>query len=199
MFGTEENLTILENNQHWFVDGTFKVSPELFFQLFTVHVLIDKSCVPLIYVLLKNKSEATYIRVFQKLLELKPTLNPRSILSDYEKAIQNAVAQVFNNIEIFGCLFHLGQSLWRNVQELNLTERYVHDDNVRVHIKMLLAPVGDVVRLFEEIVEDYPDEINPIIDYWEDTYIERIRRNRCRRIYRINIWRTITPCRLYVV
>lgn len=199
MFGTEENLTILENNQHWFVDGTFKVSPELFFQLFTVHVLIDKSCVPLIYVLLKNKSEAIYIRIFQKLLELKPTLNPTSILSDYEKAIQNAVAQVFNNTEIFGCLFHLGQSLWRNVQELNLTERYVHDDNVRVHIKMLLAPVGDVVRLFEEIVEDYPDEINPIIDYWEDTYIERIRRNRCRRIYRINIWRTITPCRLYVV
>jgi hypothetical protein len=33
MFGTRGNLQVLEDNPHWFIDGTFKVAPTLFTQL----------------------------------------------------------------------------------------------------------------------------------------------------------------------
>ncbi|CAK1591269.1 unnamed protein product [Parnassius mnemosyne] len=182
MFGTEENLEVLEEHRHWHVDGTFKVAPQLFLQVFTIHALVDNRSIPLIYVLLQDKREETYVRVFQKLMELKPTLNPISCLSDFEKAIQNAVCQVFHGVQVMGCLFHLGQCLWRKIQELHLVEEYRNDENVRMHLKMLLAlsfvQEGDVITAFEELTESCPREIDAVIDYWEDTYIGRQRRNR---------------------
>ncbi|CAG4997174.1 unnamed protein product [Parnassius apollo] len=98
MFGTKENFEVLEEHRHWHVDGTFKVAPQLFLQVFTIHELVDNCSIPLIYVLLQDKREETYVRVFQKLMELKPTLNPINCLSDFEKANQNALCQVFRGV-----------------------------------------------------------------------------------------------------
>ena len=84
------NLNILEEHKDWFIDGTFKVAPAEFLQVFTIHALVDRSAYPLVYVLLPDKTEQGYERVLRKMKELKPTLNPSSILSDYEKAIHNA-------------------------------------------------------------------------------------------------------------
>jgi hypothetical protein len=33
IFGTERTLNLLKDSQHWFMDGTFKVVPELFFSI----------------------------------------------------------------------------------------------------------------------------------------------------------------------
>lgn len=193
MFGTEENLNVLEEHRNWHVDGTFKVAPELFLQLFTIHALVDNRSIPLIYVLLQDKREETYVRVFEKLIDLKPTLNPLSCLSDFEKAIQNAVSQVFHGVQVTGCLFHLGQCLWRKIQELHLVEEYRNDENVRMHLKMILALAfvqeGDVITAFEELTDSSPREIDAVIDYWEDTYIGRQRRNRrADPKFPIHIW-----------
>ena len=38
-----------------------------------------------------------------------------------------------------GCLFHLGQYLWRKAQELHPADSYLDNENIRVHVKMLLA------------------------------------------------------------
>jgi hypothetical protein len=182
MFGTQANLDILEQHRHWFIDGTFKVSPQLFLQVFTIHALVDKSAVPLIYALLQDKREVTYIRVFEKITELKPTLNPESIMADFEKACHNAVTHVFPAAQLVGCLFHLGQCLWRKVQEVHLTAAYRDDDRLRLYVKMLLAlsfvPSADVPAAFDTLVENSPNEMNDLIDYWEDSYIGRQRRHR---------------------
>src|SRR6218665_1824067 len=34
MFGTMENINHLQRNEHWFVDGTFRVAPAIFYQVF---------------------------------------------------------------------------------------------------------------------------------------------------------------------
>lgn len=36
LFSTHRNLQVLENSPHWFCDGTFKVVPSIFHQLFTI-------------------------------------------------------------------------------------------------------------------------------------------------------------------
>ena len=41
LFGTPDNTTALHDAEHLILDGTFKSSPSLFTQLFTVHGLFD--------------------------------------------------------------------------------------------------------------------------------------------------------------
>ena len=51
VFGNEK---ILENlpSAHLFGDGTFDVAPHLFTQLYTIHALIEDTCVPVVFALL---------------------------------------------------------------------------------------------------------------------------------------------------
>ena len=144
--------------------------------------MIDNKAVPLVYCLIQDKTEATYIRVFEKIKELQPTLNPASIMCDFEKATQNAIQHVFPNARLVDCLFHLGQCIWRKVQDLGLSQLYHDNEEFRMTVKMMLAlsfvPVNDVVTAFEDLVEASPAEIMPLADYWEDNYIGRLRKNR---------------------
>ena len=109
VFLTDRNIDTREQNAHLFMDGTFKVAPELFVQLFTIHALGDSRALPMGYVLLQSKCQADYERVFRKLLEIRNTLSPSSILLDFEKATLQASAAVFPQTTLTGCLFHLGQ------------------------------------------------------------------------------------------
>ena len=88
MFGTMKNLQSLEEHSNWFIDGTFKVSPDLFVQVFTIHALIDNSAVPLVYALLPSKEQADYVRVFGKLFELRNTLAPQVFCATLRRQVK---------------------------------------------------------------------------------------------------------------
>lgn len=62
IFATQQNLKCLAESTSWFADGTFKVTPDQFYQLYTVHADINSIVVPMAYGLLPSKSEATYTR-----------------------------------------------------------------------------------------------------------------------------------------
>ena len=73
-FAADANLLELYRSDTWLGDGTFKVAPSLFFQLYSVHGIIGSKTFPLVYALLLNKQRRTYSRLFenlrQKILEL---------------------------------------------------------------------------------------------------------------------------------
>src|ERR1700761_3338239 len=148
-------------------------------QVFTIHALLDLRALPMVYVLLADKTEASYFRVLDNLKNLQPALNPVSIMSDFEKANQNAFERAFPSIAIAGCLFHLGQSLWRKVQQLNYAEEYRNGGDFCIHVKMLLAlsfvPPVDVYTLFNELVVDCPQAMDDLLYYWEENYLGRMR------------------------
>jgi len=50
---------------------------------------------PVVYVLLPDKKENTYRRMFGALKSLKPNLIPKTIMTDYEKATINAIKTEF--------------------------------------------------------------------------------------------------------
>ena len=182
MFGTVKNLSLLSTHTRWAVDGTFKVAPDIFQLLFTIHAIVDNSAIPMIYVLLTSKLEADYERIFTKLLELKASLAPTSILCDFEKAVQNAAHSTFPSAEIEGCFFHLGQCLWRKIQDLRLVQLFGEDSAARLMMKSLSAlaflPCRDVADAFDELSENCMPVLSELYDYWEDTFIGRRRRNR---------------------
>ena len=123
----------------------------------------------MVYALLCDKTEKTYWRVFDKIKEKMPSVKPLSIMSDFEKACQNAIQASFLDAELVRCLFHLGQCLWRKVQDLKLTERYHDDESFRMNIKMLLAlsfvHVDDVINVFNQFTDECPNELQPLVDY----------------------------------
>ena len=75
---------------------------------------------------MSSKSEELYQRLFQELNECSEEsqleLNPDVALTDFEKAPINAVQSEFPSTQSKGCRFHLGQSVYRQIQDPGLTK-----------------------------------------------------------------------------
>lgn len=182
IFSTQKNLQLLAQSKRWYSDGTFKTVPEVFFQLYTIHAEVYGTVVPLVYVLMPKKTEQMYTKMLEQLLILQPTLAPDSVLTDYEIAAINAFTAIFRNVTVSGCLYHLSQSIYKRVQSSGLQTRYANDAEFALQIRMIAAlsfvPKDKVVDAFERLVNLLPEDAEPVIDYFEDNYIGRSRRNR---------------------
>ena len=134
LFGTESSLKLLSEANTYYVDGTFHVTPSIFYQLFTIHIVKHNQSFPLVYALLPNKQCQTYSRAFLLLkdaaLSLGITLDPDMLMSDFELALIQATALNFPNASHKGCYYHFKQAIWRKVQSLGLVEEYKSSDEV---------------------------------------------------------------------
>ncbi|XP_059154938.1 uncharacterized protein LOC131940304 [Physella acuta] len=123
LFGTKDNLRLLEVNQHWFMDGTFKTAP----------ALVNGRTVPCVYALLQNKTQETYTAL------LNTSLQPISIMIDFEMAVIKSVERVFPKCEVKGCFFHLSQNIYRKIQDSGLQQLYQVDSEFALKLRMLPA------------------------------------------------------------
>ena len=104
IFATNENLDLLSNFPNWYVDRTFDV-PEMFTQMFTVHVIRKGKNLPCLYALLPSKKEEAYNSV-ASFLKIHVKNEPRTLTLDFEMAITNAFLEEFEDCESYGCFFH---------------------------------------------------------------------------------------------
>ena len=81
-----------------------QLTPEFFLQLYTIIGYKDGFYVPLAFVALENKEQLTYERMWIMLKDFCSdygyTLNPSSIIVDFEAAPRNAIKNVFNNVSV---------------------------------------------------------------------------------------------------
>lgn len=186
MLGCAELLDGLARSQMWLADGTFKVVPTLFFQLYSIHFQFVNGINPVgLYCLLPNKTRHTYDRVMNQISRLIPMSAPTVILTDFEAAAMGAFRNAFPNARITGCYFHLAQSVLRKVNEVGLKTDYENRDDIRIAIRSLAAlshvPVDDVPEAFDLLAESMPvaDHIDEVVTYFEHSYV-RGRRLRGR-------------------
>ncbi|KAG0428716.1 hypothetical protein HPB47_024307 [Ixodes persulcatus] len=144
IFDCNTDLCRLNTCETWLCDGTFKVAPEMFYQLWVVHGLYKGRVLPLVYCLLPNKREATYKRATRMLLEAidDATSSPRqvhTVVMDFEKAEENSFRECIPDDEVHGCLFHFAQSIWRRIQELGMHTRFVVDSSYHLILKKFIA------------------------------------------------------------
>ena len=57
-----------------------------------------------------------------KCFSMKYELSPQIVITDFQKAIQNAVILARPNTELQGCRFHLTQAWYRKIQEIGLSK-----------------------------------------------------------------------------
>ena len=185
MFSTEENKKILSYSTIWMADGTFKVVPSLFGQLYTVHALVggtypfrDGHLLPSIYILLPGKSSSYYRKMWHIIQQLCPGYNPRYLLVDFEKAAINTFAEVWPRTYIKGCFFHLSQSVYRKVQDLGLKTIYSNNTEFSINVRMLPAlayrPSQFVLTAFETLKSQLPPEALAVYNYFRDIYVGKI-------------------------
>ena len=196
VLGTQTMVGILRNASNWMIDATFKVVPALFYQLLVIHGIYRDHVFPCLYILMPNKSEETYDRVFGIVKNIIGRDSPTQVIADLELAMHNAVVRVWPEVEIRGCYFHLTQALWRKVQEVGLATSYSNDENVCRQIKLMAAlaflPPEDVPEAFDQLKDETIDEGFEVglYSYFELNYVGRkpARGPRRRPRFGIEMW-----------
>ena len=114
LFTTEDLLNQLALASKWSVDGTHRVAPQHFSQLFITMMKVNEKWVPAVHGLLPDHEKNSYRLQFEM---IKYAMNKRalqnnikSIMSDFELGIQTAAQEAFPGVEIRGCRFHYGQA-----------------------------------------------------------------------------------------
>ncbi|KRY07154.1 hypothetical protein T12_113 [Trichinella patagoniensis] len=65
IFATEDGVKVLAQSNCWCGDGTFKIVPSWYQQLFTLHVFLRGKLLPVVYCLTVRKDLPTYSRIFK--------------------------------------------------------------------------------------------------------------------------------------
>ncbi|XP_061708746.1 uncharacterized protein LOC133518956 [Cydia pomonella] len=129
LFGTKYSRKVLKNKSDdtiFFGDGTFKITPQPFEQLFTIHMDVNSTeeqtnIIPMLYALLPDKTTNTYLRLFNYLRN-ELGMCVKKYKTDYERAAINAFKEVYPECDVSGCFFHYNKAIWRKSEELKLED-----------------------------------------------------------------------------
>ena len=146
------------------MDGTFKVCPRFFYQLYIIHSHCYNTVLPELFCLLPDTQTTTYHPIFTLIqsmcIDHQIALSPFTIIVDFEVAVHNVVRSVFPNLTLHGCLFHYGQALYKKLQELGLSSNR-HSDHDAImkwfclFICVAFVPSAQVTTAFALIKEHY--------------------------------------------
>ena len=177
IFATRRSLDTLAEHPNWIADGTFYVAPKQFYQSFSIHAVIDGKCLPLLFALLADKTQDTYVFMLSVLKGLLCDIECGIIMLDFERASMNAFTQVFDQFSLMNCFFHLCQSVQRRIQK-SFKVKYRTDKSFalasRLVVFLAFVPLEHIESAFEalsmHIAGTYP-ELMAIVNYFEQTYL----------------------------
>ena len=142
VLGVKDSLIYLQNTSkavdgesssqpvHIFSDGTFKVAPKPFKQLYTFHAYVGKLVFPIVYALLPDKKTRTYMDLLKIVKEQimqawELDWHPSVFHIDFELGMKKAIQEVLPDSQIRGCYFHYSQAIIKRVNDLRLMPNYM--------------------------------------------------------------------------
>lgn len=180
LFSSVSLLERLRESERVASDGTFRVVPRLFRQLWTLCAEVDGRMVPVIWVLMGGQGRREYDLVLQAIRDLVPGWTPRVWLSDFERAAMNSVEATWPGCRAVGCTFHLSQRIVKWVAEEGLNAPYrVQGSTLPLWTRSLaaltLVPRREVDRAFEALTQhpDFDRRAVPIYEKFQRLYLGR--------------------------
>lgn len=181
IFATERNLNLLRTHRNWYCDGTFKVCPGLFHQLYTINIIINNSMIPVVYALMSTRNSHTYDTLYEFILSKTNNTPPVSITMDFEKAAITSIQRKFTPCNIYGCFFHFNQSIWKKIQSLPVIfENYNSNDTYKLNLRMIVAlafvPIDDVAWAYYQLITNHffqenGEDLAELLNYFSNTWI----------------------------
>ena len=121
----------LRESEHFYIDGTF-VYPAGFKQLIIILYYEKKSCkrYPGLFALINNKSQNGYIKLFQSIkniisIDKTKDLNLKSITTDFELGLINALEEVFPGFRKVGCFYHFVKAIKEKSKKLKAGKKRI--------------------------------------------------------------------------
>jgi hypothetical protein len=172
-------------------DGTFAVLPLIFFQLYTILVIINNFPLPLAYGLLPNKTTKTYTEFFSLIMR-KITVIPKSFNVDFDLATFKAVRKVFGKIEIYGCYFHLSQSFYKNILLKGFVNEYRNNKTFKNCFLLTQAlaflRIDDVKKGFNLLKKHAETNCTSFLIFLDYVEVNYIGKGSKRARFEINTW-----------
>ena len=110
IFVTNKMVQVLSAAKNWNIDATFKVVLLPFTQLFSIHALVKHDdCVKqvqLIFVVMSAKRKKDYKKVLKGVKAILPHGTTKSVVLEFEVAMQRAVSSLFDNVKHLESVFH---------------------------------------------------------------------------------------------
>ena len=156
------------------------MSPRIFKKIYVIRVPFSSSSITVAYALLERKMKETYAEMLEVLCtvceerDLFP--EPEFVMVDFESAMQQTVEKTFDGTtDVRGCFFHLTQSTWRKIQELDLSQLYQEDTKFQLFCAKMdglaFLPTEDVEDGFKLLLEEMPDEAVELMQYFNEVYV----------------------------
>ena len=168
IFGCAKRFKELCGAKEVFADGTFKVCPDPFYQLYIIHIVYGSCTRPCLFILMSRKTQFAYDRLFSTLRNLAAVrghaVEWKVFHSDFEVAVMTSILSVFAHIDISvkGCYFHLASAMFKKAVMLGL-KGYYRLRPVKFHIKMCMAlaflPVAQISATLDMIVASYAAQV----------------------------------------
>ena len=184
IFATKFSLRVAAKSKQWYLDGTFKVTPSKYYQVYIWLAKYEETNLPCVYILMTGKSELLYNMAFSHVKNLfsahKYEIQTEYAILDFEKGSRCGLRSVFPQLVIRDCYFHYCQCLWRRAQKNKLFEESIFKDTV-----LLIA----FLKLFVHIDKDQRKELfssiksyflekekafKSFLEYFEANWLENI-------------------------
>ena len=181
--GTE--LATVHQSEYLVCDGTFEMTPQSSYQLYTIHGYLCGEGLPLTYAIMPNKTTDTYVEMFTALRSAVVAAygdvgSVRYVLMDFELAAINAVRQVFPEVSVKGCTFHFRQAIMRRIKQVGLQQAYDSETTfpelrrwMRYIMSLCLLPAFAIPLVWE--VLEVPPVSSPELDAKAKTLAEYFR------------------------
>jgi hypothetical protein len=145
-----------------------------------MHVNFNNKDLPVVYYLLPDKKESTYVKAF-KMLDARLKTKPTSLNVDFELAVFNAAKKVWPECHLYGCYFHLSQSIYKYIKKNKLVKEYSASEAFRKNYRQLQAlaylPEEDVIDGFNILKNNCIESFKSVLDYFFNTYIGDLKQN----------------------
>ncbi|CAF0938313.1 unnamed protein product [Brachionus calyciflorus] len=120
--------------------------------------------IPCVFILMDRRRTVDYEEILDAIIKEAKVhnfvLNPKQIMMDFEQATIKAFTNKFPEIKSKGCLFHLGQSIFRKFTKLGFKTDY--DENSEVNnwfrrlFSLAMIPLNQVETQWQNILTDQP-------------------------------------------
>ena len=188
LFGTPLTAEAFAKAEFKSGDGTFKICPKLFYQVFVLMALYGGVYVPCLFGLLPDKSEDSYLRFFGMLWAyndqngLPNIFENEFFMCDFELLIRSSILLYYPSLKTLGCYFHFSQLVWRRVQKKGFQTIYEKNDKFNAVIRRMsalsFAPKDDLdeaFKIFDKRTESLEDEelekfCKDMIEYLNNTW-----------------------------
>ncbi|KAL3080816.1 hypothetical protein niasHS_014921 [Heterodera schachtii] len=179
LYDSRNTLGILRQSGTWHLDGTFKCAPTMWEQCFVIGASVHQRMCICMWCLLPGKQRRYYEEALNFLRERISPEVPSKVLCDFEKAEIASVRTAFPTAQIKCCMFHYGQSLYRNFKRLGLVHLYGEKtergeevrNTFRSVLSLPLLPPSVVRMAFSIILTSAPAGMHEFFLYFSRTYI----------------------------